>query len=299
MSVTVTCGRSVTVTTFRRNSRSKVRHHLNGAALVADGSLPGSACQTAAVAYLDGQPPRAFAHRGWHTGDLTGRENTLAAFRRAFEEGYRYLETDAHATADGALIAFHDPFLDRVTDAKGRVATMRWDQVRRARIHGTDPIPLMSELLDALPEARFNIDAKSAGVLGPLADLIRTAGVADRVCLGSFSDRRLATLRQMLGPQVDTSMGPRDIFRLVRATARGRGFATSAVAAQVPVSWQRFPIVTPRFIAAAHAADLEVHVWTINEEPEMHRLLDLGVDAIMTDRPDLLRDVLVGRGAWR
>jgi len=258
-----------------------------------------SACQTAAVAYLDGQPPRAFAHRGWHTGDLAGRENTLAAFRRAFDEGYRYLETDVHATADGVLIAFHDPFLDRVTDAKGRVAAMTWEQVRRAKIRGTDPIPLMSELLDALPEARFNIDAKAAGVLGPLADLIRTAGVADRVCLGSFSDRRLATLRQMLGPPVDTSMGPREIFRLVRATVRGRGFATSAVAAQVPVSWQRFPIVTPRFIAAAHAASLEVHVWTINSEPEMHRLLDLGVDAIMTDRPELLRDVLVSRGAWR
>src|SRR5664280_485054 len=113
----------------------------------------GSACQTAAVAYLDGQPPRAFAHRGWHTGDLTGRENTLAAFRRAFDEGYRHLETDVHATDDGALIAFHDPFLDRVTDARGRVATMTWDQVRRAKIRGTDPIPLMSELFEALPEA--------------------------------------------------------------------------------------------------------------------------------------------------
>jgi len=222
----------------------------------------------------------------------------LAAFQRAFDEGYRYLETDVHATADGMLIAFHDPFLDRVTDIKGRVAAMTWDQVRRAKIRGTDPIPLMSELLDALPAAQFNIDAKAASVLGPLADLIRTTGAADRVCLGSFSDRRLAILRQMLGPEVDTSMGPREIFRLVRATSLGRGFATSAVAAQVPVSWQRFPIVTPRFIAAAHAAELEVHVWTINDEAEMHRLLDLGVDAIMTDRPDVLREVLISRGAW-
>ena len=163
------------------------------------------------------RPPRAFAHRGWHTGDLAGRENTLAAFRRAFDEGYRYLETDVHATADGVLIAFHDPFLDRVTDAKGRVATMTWDQVRRAKIRGTDPIPLMSELLEALPDARFNIDAKAAGVLGPLADLIRTAGVADRVCLGSFSDRRLADApadagtagRHLDGAAGDLPAGPR------------------------------------------------------------------------------------------
>ena len=114
------------------------------------------------MAYLDGRPPRAFAHRGWHIGDLAGLENTLAAFRRAFDEGYRYLETDVHATADGELIAFHDPRLDRVTDARGRVAAHDVEQVRRARIGGTEPIPLMAELLEALPEARFNIDAKAA-----------------------------------------------------------------------------------------------------------------------------------------
>ena len=134
--MTVTCRRSVTVTTFRRNRVSKLHGPSDGAARGAGvrGSPTGqSTCQTAAVAYLDGQPPRAFAHRGWHTGDLAGRENTLAAFRRAFDEGYRYLETDVHATADGVLIAFHDPFLDRVTDAKGRVATMTWDQVAGPR----------------------------------------------------------------------------------------------------------------------------------------------------------------------
>jgi len=250
------------------------------------------------VAYLEGHPPRAFAHRGWHTGDLAGRENSLAAFRRAFAEGYRYLETDVHATADGVLVVFHDPQLDRVTDQRGRIATQTWAQVRQATIRGRDPIPLLSELLQELPDARFTIDAKAPGAVGPLIELIRSSGAADRVCLGSFSDRRLAALRAALAPRVATSLGPREIFRLVRASALGRGFATTSVAAQVPVSWHRLPIVTPRFLATAHAADLEVHVWTINDEPEMHRLLDLGVDGIMTDRPDLLRDVLVRRGAW-
>ena len=128
------------------------------------------------TAYLDGSGPRAFAHRGWHIGDLAGCENSMAAFRRAVDEGYRYLETDVHATADGVLIAFHDSHLDRVTDGHGRIADLRWDQVRRARIGGREPIPLMAEVLDALPNTRFNIDPKSDRAVGPLIDLLPSVG---------------------------------------------------------------------------------------------------------------------------
>lgn len=250
------------------------------------------------TAYLDGSPPRAFAHRGWHVGDLAGLENTLVAFRRAFDEGFRYLETDVHATADGRLIAFHDPRLDRVTDSTGAIGAQPWSRVRRARIGGTEPIPLLTDILEELPDARFNIDAKAAGAVGPLVDVIRRTGAADRVCVVSFSDRRLAELRAALGPYVASALAPRETFRLLRASLAGREFTTSAVAAQVPLTYQRVPIVTPRFLATAHAAGLEVHVWTIDDPVEMRRLLALGVDGIMTDRPELLRDVLAERGSW-
>ena len=119
------------------------------------------------------------------------------------------------------------------------------------------------------------------------------------MCLVSFSDQRLTRLRAALGPDVAMALGPQAIFRLVRASALRRRFPTTAVAAQVPLSYQRVPIVTPRFIATAHAAGLEVHVWTIDDPDEMRRLLALGVDGIMTDRPELLRDVLLERGAWQ
>jgi glycerophosphoryl diester phosphodiesterase len=185
-----------------------------------------------------------------------------------------------------------------VTDRKGLISALPWSEVRQARIGGREPIPLMSDVLEELPESRFNIDAKAGGAVDPLVELIKKTGTAGRVGLGSFSDRRLQALRDALGPAVATSLGPREAFRLVRASGLRRSFGTPAVAVQVPVSFRRVPIVTPRFIDTAHTAGLEVHVWTIDDPAEMRRLLDLGVDGIMTDRPELLRDVLIERKAW-
>jgi glycerophosphoryl diester phosphodiesterase len=250
------------------------------------------------TAYLDGQPPRAFAHRGWHTADLTGRENTMAAFRRAVDEGYRHLETDVRATADGRLVVFHDARLDRVTDGRGAVGDLPWSELAKVRVGGAEPIPQLAEVLEEFPDTRFNIDAKSDAAVGPLADTIRRCNARDRVCVVSFSDRRLAALRAAVGPTVAWALGPRETFRLFRAGVVRRPYATSAVAAQVPVFYGRVQVVTPRFLQTAHDAGLEVHVWTIDDPAEMRRLLDLGVDGIMTDRPDVLRAVLVERGAW-
>ncbi len=250
--------------------------------------------------YLDGNAPRAFAHRGWHTGDLAGFENTAAAFAEAVAQGYRYLETDVHVTADGKLLAFHDHFLDRVTDAKGRIAALDWDQVKKARIGGREPIPLFEDLLGDFPEARFNIDPKSDRAVGPLVDALRRTNALDRVCIGAFSDRRLQAVRAALGPATATSLGPRQVVGLVgRARRLPMPFHSfGAVAAQVPVRQGLVTVVNSAFVNAAHRRGIEVHVWTIDDPAEMHRLLDLGVDAIMTDRPDLLKQVLTARNAW-
>jgi len=252
------------------------------------------------VGYLSGPGTRAFAHRGWHIGELSGCENTMAAFGRAVDEGYRYLETDVHATSDGVLVAFHDDHLDRVTDRRGRICDLTWDEVSEARIGGREPIPTMAEVLEALPDTRFNIDAKSDASVGPLIDLLRTSGALGRVGLGSFSDRRLKSLRRALGPGAATSLGPRGVGRLMVAARLGRTPRIgTAVAAQVPVRFGRVQVVSPAVIRSAHAAGLEVHVWTVDDSAEMHRLLDLGVDGLMTDRPDTLRTVLTDRGIWQ
>lgn len=247
-------------------------------------------------AFLDHPGPIPFAHQGG-AGDWP--ENTMPAFEHAVSLGYRYLETDVHVTADGVLIAFHDNVLDRATDRTGVVAELPWDEVERARVGGTEPIVLLADLLGAWPDVRVNIDPKHDAAVEPLIDLIERTGTVDRVCVGAFSDRRLTRVRQALGPRACTSMGPRQVGRLM-AAARGLPAGSfSAACVQVPVKRGPVPLVTERFVATAHERGLHVHVWTVNEAEEMHRLLDLGVDGIMTDAPAVLKQVFEERLAWK
>jgi glycerophosphoryl diester phosphodiesterase len=251
----------------------------------------------AAFTFLDWPGPLAFAHQGAHSPDGPG-ENTMPAFEAAVAQGYRYLETDTHATADGVLVAFHDDRLDRLTDRAGVIGDLPYAEVRAARVRDHDEIPLLEDLLTAWPDVRVNIDPKHDAAVGPLVELITRTGTVDRVCIGAFSDRRLARLRARLGPRLCTSMGPRQVARLVAAARGLPGGSFSAACVQIPVRRGPVPLVTERFLAAAHERGLPVHVWTVNDGDEMHRLLDLGVDGIMTDRAETLRSVLSGRGEW-
>ncbi|MEU0601363.1 glycerophosphodiester phosphodiesterase [Streptomyces sp. NPDC006393] len=246
--------------------------------------------------FLDHPGPLAFAHRG---GAAEGLENTVAQFRRAVELGYRYIETDVHATADGRLVAFHDATLDRVTDGAGRIADLPWEEVRQARVAGREPVPLFDELLETFPEVRWNVDVKAEPALGPLLDLIARTDAWGRVCVGSFSEARLVRARRLAGERLATSYGTRGVLALrLRSWGVPARLRRSAVAAQVPLSQSGVPVVDPLFLRAAHARGLHVHVWTINEPERMHRLLDLGVDGIMTDHIDTLRKVMEERGVW-
>jgi glycerophosphoryl diester phosphodiesterase len=248
-------------------------------------------------AFLDWPAPLPFAHQGAHSQDGPG-ENTMAAFEAAVAQGYRYLETDTHATTDGVLVAFHDDDLDRLTDQRGTIEDMSYADVKAARVREGEGIPLLEDLLTAWPDVRINIDPKHDAAVDPLIDLIRRTGAIDRVCIGAFSDRRLARIRAGLGPRVCTSMGPRQVARLVAAAQGLPSGQFPAACAQVPVRRGPVPLVTDRFLAAAHDRGLQVHVWTVNDADEMHRLLDMGVDGIMTDRVDVLKSVLQSRGAW-
>jgi glycerophosphoryl diester phosphodiesterase len=246
--------------------------------------------------YLDHPGPIPFAHRG---GSADGLENTLAQFRRAVDAGYRYIETDVHATADGRLVAFHDATLDRVTDGAGRIADLPWDDVRHARVAGQEPVPLFEELLEVFPDVRWNVDVKAEPALLPLLDLIGRTDAWDRVCLGSFSEARVVRAQHLAGPRLATSFGTRGVLNLrLRSWGVPAAVRRSAVAAQVPETQSGVPVVDRGFVRAAHARGLHVHVWTVNEPERMHRLLDLGVDGIMTDHIDTLRKVLEDRGTW-
>ncbi len=222
----------------------------------------------------------------------------MAAFQAAVDLGYRYLETDVRVTSDGVALAFHDATLDRVTDARGRIDRLPWAAVRTARIGGTEPIPLLTDVLATWPDVCLNLDIKADSGLGPTADAVRSTGALSKVCIGSFSGRRVRAVRRLLGPDLVTGLDPREALglRLARGPLAG---GLRGRCAQVPPRIGPVPLVDRGYLAAARRLGVRVHVWTINDPAGMTRLLDLGVDGLMTDRADLLRDVLLERGQWR
>ncbi|MGH3786109.1 MAG: glycerophosphodiester phosphodiesterase [Pseudonocardiaceae bacterium] len=250
--------------------------------------------------FLEGPIPRAFAHRGWHLGELAGMENSLAAFHRAVAEGYRYLETDVRATRDGVVVVLHDATLDRTTDGSGEVEQLDWAAVRTARVGGREPVCQLADLLEELPRALLNIDVKADTAVVPVLELLRRTDQWHRVCLASFSEARLQRLRRAAGPRLLTSMGTASAAALwlrsavpLLAAAPIRGEL-----AQLPVRRCGIIVVDRTLVRYAHRRGLEVHAWTVNRVAEMEALLDLGVDGLVTDRPELLREALRARRAW-
>jgi glycerophosphoryl diester phosphodiesterase len=248
--------------------------------------------------YLDWPGPIAFAHRG---GTSEFPENTMPAFEHAVALGFRYLETDVHVTKDDVLVAFHDTNLSRTCGHPGEIIDMTWAELADLRVDGREPIPLMRDLLARWPDVRFNIDCKADSAVDPLAALLASTAAIDRVCIGSFSHRRLKRLRKLCGSGLLTCLSPPEIasLRILR-----RVWGSSPRVAQVPItagdedSLFHVTLVSERFVRDAHRERLPVHVWTIDDEAEIDRLLDLGVDGIMTDHPELLRQVFERRGVW-
>ena len=246
--------------------------------------------------FLETQLPIAFAHRG---GASDAPENTMPAFAKAIELGYTYLETDVHSTRDGVLLAFHDDDLLRTCGVAGKISELDYSEVRNARVNGTEPIPLLQDIFDAWPQARINIDCKSDAALQPLIKALRPPDVLDKVCVGSFSDKRLSVLRDTFGPLLCSSLGPKQVALLrVRSWIGVVKPFEGALAAQIPLKQGPITLTDKRLVDDAHSAGLQVHVWTIDEPDEMEHLLDLGVDGIMTDKPLVLKQILQNKGLW-
>jgi glycerophosphoryl diester phosphodiesterase len=243
----------------------------------------------------------AFAHRGgaFHP-EIEGLENTLTAFQHAVDLGYQYLETDVHATRDGVLLAFHDTALDRVTSSTGSIADLGYDELSGVVVGEREQIPTLTSLFERFPGARFNIDIKADNAVEPLADLVRRTRGHDRVCVGSFSARRMRRFRALMDREVATALGPVAVAAARFSPGRVGTRLTRQAGAVFQVPRRRGPVqvVTGAFVGRMHAAGRPVHVWTVDDRAEMHELLDLGVDGLMTDRTDVLKDVLLDRGQW-
>lgn len=261
-----------------------------------------SASEHPVSAYLDSPGPVAFAHRG---GALVpqnvGIENTLAAFSHAVSLGYRYLETDVRCSADRVLYAWHDETLARLTGDPRSIADLVSTEIDTLELDGREPPARLATLLEAFPEARFNIDVKTGDAVEPVAELLEAHHAVDRVCLAAFSHRGSQRIRARL-PTVATACSSREVAAMRFAswsTARSLRTLRGRLCLQAPYRRGRFVFVTPGFVARAHALELPVHVWTVDDATTMQRLVDMGVDGIFTDRTDILRDVLADRGDWR
>lgn len=253
--------------------------------------------------YAQFNEPFAISHRG---GALENPENTLAAFRDSISLGYKVLETDLRVTRDGVLTIHHDETLQRSADLPDRIGGTNWQDLSTIKVFGEHSILTLEDLLDQIPkDVVLNLDPKDYEVVEPLARFLESRPeVQKRICLGSFSTDRLARIREHL-PHIAMSLGGREITKVVilsrlnQLKSALRDKLPNQIALQVPVRAYGIDIVRPQFVKFVHDLGMQVHVWVIDEPKEMHRLYDMGVDAIMTDRPRVLKKVLQDRGFWR
>jgi glycerophosphoryl diester phosphodiesterase len=267
-------------------------------------------------AYLRGPLPLVIGHRGC-AGEAP--ENTLASFERALAQGADILESDLHLTRDGVPVLLHDDDLARTTDAAGNIRDFDASELARVdagwrfsadggrsfpyRERGIR-IPALRTALQRFPHARFNLELKLADPALAVAalDVIEAAGAADRVLLTAGENDAMDVLREELSRRatpVAEGACVADILELVAATREHRAPRGRAHAYQMPPEFAGATLVTRELIATAHAAGAQIHVWTLNELDELTRMLDLGVDGIVTDHPGRLFDLLVERGARR
>lgn len=247
--------------------------------------------------------PLAFAHRGF-SAPGSQVENSLRAFRAAVELGFDYVETDLRTSSDGVLMVFHDETLDRVTEGRGKLSDHTSEELSGLRIGGAQPIPSFEQLVAEFPDAKINFDVKDAAGVTPLVEIIERYSLHDRICVASFSDARRRSVLSRLSKRAASSGGMLSIaaFVLFSAWLPRRWLKRllhDVDCLQVPVRAGILPVVTRKSVHRAHLLGLKLHVWTINDKPEMHRLFDLGVDGVMSDRADLLAEVMHERGYWQ
>jgi glycerophosphoryl diester phosphodiesterase len=236
------------------------------------------------------------AHRGLAT---SAPENSMLAFMEAIALGISHVETDVHASSDGVAIVSHDDTLERVAGRPERVADLTAEALAAVPLGLGQTLPSLREALDAFPDTRFNIDIKSADAVIPTVQAVRDARARDRVLLTSFSERRRRAAVELLPGVATSASAPRFVAALLAAASGVRPLQRLALrgldALQVPEKTLGLTVSTPRILDAFHRVGIEVHVWTVNEVADMRRLLDAGIDGLVTDRADLALEVIAGR----
>ena len=238
--------------------------------------------------YLSETGTSIFAHRG---GSLEAAENTLEAFQYALDIGCEYIETDVQLSKDGIPYIFHDDDLVRIMEVDKKFSDLESSEIKALKIFEHYSIPTLQECLQKFPNMKFNIDLKTDAVKHAALHIIKEENAMHRICIASFSDERIAYARKY-APELCFSMGPREILNLKLKTWGLSSKISHGNCVQVPIYQYGLKIVTKRFVKKIHALGLKIHVWTINDASTMQRLIDIGVDGIITDKPKLLKGLL-------
>ena len=217
---------------------------------------------------------QGFVHRGDASSYI---ENTLEAFKSAETLGYKYIETDLRETKDGKIITFHDANIKRITGSNITINRSSLSDIRMRRLPKNETIPTIDEVLEELPDSYFNMDLKVSNMEEKVLKKIKSHNALDRICLGSFNSKTIKKIN-VLEPKIITSMGLAQVVKY-----KFFNIKSNSKLIQIPISWNGIKVITKRFIEKLHNDNLKVHVWTINKEKEMQRLIDMGVDGIMTD----------------
>ena len=251
------------------------------------------------MGFFSGQAPLVIAHRGLAT---VHQENTLPAFEAALDAGADIIETDVHLSKDGQVVISHDSSLKRLTGGHGHIRDFSANELRQIDLGGGVGFPTLSETLERFPDTRFNIDLKTPEVVSAFVDTVIQHRATSRILAASFDENtRIQAVSRLSGVATSASRSHYLPGLLCSALRRGRCLSDifrGVDAIQMPISFRGIPVATPRFIRQLVDLGKQVHVWTIDDEVTMQRLVDIGVDGIMTDRPTLLKQVLNSRNAW-
>ncbi len=237
----------------------------------------------------------AFAHRG---GTEFAPENTYEAFSSAVSIGYKYLETDVHPNADNKLMAFHDSSVDRVTNYKGKICNFTSSELKKIKVKEKFQIPFLEDLIESFSKSFFSIDMKSDQSVKPLIKLIKSMNAVDRVCFASFSQDRIDYVRDEFDNKCITSMGPREIIKTKISSIINFKQKIIPKISSLPISRYRIKLLNKRHINFLKSLNIKVIAWTINDVEAINKLIDLGVDGIMTDNISVLKKILIKKNIW-
>ena len=238
--------------------------------------------------YLDVPGVAISAHRG---GSIEAPENTIESFKYSIELGSSYIETDVQLSSNGIPYIFHDDDLKRLFGKNIIFNSLHSDEIDELILFDKYKIPTLESTLQKFPDALFQIDVKTDEVVLPTMEVIKKTNSTDKVCIASFSSKRLKQVHKLY-PEICLSMGPFEVMKLLLASFGLYRRKVPGNCLQIPIYQYGIKLVTKRFINYIHSIGLKIHVWTINDEDTMQKLIDLGVDGIITDRPKALKELL-------